>query len=231
MTTDEKLSPADPAFLLSRFRHTLLQPTAAIKTILMTGRANGLSAQQWDDTAGKILRANAELSRDLELLALFTTFEHSKPPTGPQMLSVASLIERSLERYSTDDQRRIQLNDSGAHANVRGAPNFLIPAIDAILTNSLEFSSETVELYTHIVSEDIFIGVRDCGRGLPAEIIEHGPKAFAVYGAEQSSRPSRLGLGLTVARNVARHLGGELLLSNRNDGTTDVSLQLPLAVH
>ncbi|MDT8387375.1 MAG: ATP-binding protein [Thiogranum sp.] len=65
------------------------------------------------------------------------------------------------------------------------------------------------------------IGVADSGPGFPPEMLEAGVQAFC------SLRPGGTGLGLVMVRRFVTDLGGELLLSNRDEGGACVRLRLP----
>jgi len=64
------------------------------------------------------------------------------------------------------------------------------------------------------------ISVCDDGPGLPAELLEVGPRAFASW------REGGTGLGLATVRRFARDLDGELLLANREPRGACVTLSL-----
>jgi signal transduction histidine kinase len=75
----------------------------------------------------------------------------------------------------------------------------------------------------------ITLTIRDEGPGIPQ------PQLDAVFGSFVRLEQSRnretggLGLGLTIARNIARAVGGEVSLSNHPGGGLQTELRLPLA--
>lgn len=96
-------------------------------------------------------------------------------------------------------------------------------AIWNLLDNAGEASPGYVTLDAGIESEALAIGVSDHGPGFP-------PDQLASIGSlYQSSKGAGHGLGLFLAVNVARRLGGRLEASNRETGA-QVRLMLPLLV-
>jgi len=91
-----------------------------------------------------------------------------------------------------------------------------------ILDNALEASRSTVAMEAERVDDTLVLRVRDDGPGFPDDMIERIGKPY------QSSKgaPGR-GLGLFLAVNVARTLGGTIAARNASGGAT-VTVTLPL---
>jgi signal transduction histidine kinase len=89
----------------------------------------------------------------------------------------------------------------------------------AIVSTSLGRSEKTPVLH---------IDVDDCGPGIPEEMQE---EVFVAYYRLEGSRNRQTGghgLGLCIARNLARQHKGEIHLSNRPEGGLRARLTLPL---
>lgn len=92
-----------------------------------------------------------------------------------------------------------------------------------ILDNALEASRSRVEMEATLFEDALVLTVRDDGPGFPPEMIERIGKPY------QSSKgaPGR-GLGLFLAVNVARTLGGTITANNEPAGGAAVTVTLPL---
>lgn len=92
-----------------------------------------------------------------------------------------------------------------------------------ILDNALEASRTSVTLEAECVDEAVVLRVRDDGSGFDADMLQRIGKPY------QSSKgtPGR-GLGLFLAVNVARTLGGTIRARNEDDGGATVTITLPL---
>jgi len=78
-------------------------------------------------------------------------------------------------------------------------------------------------------AERIVIRVLDEGPGIPQEEIEKAFEPFFRGEASRSRETGGTGLGLGIARNIARAHGGELSLRNRPEGGLEATLTLPRA--
>jgi len=96
-------------------------------------------------------------------------------------------------------------------------------AVWNLLDNAGEASPGYTALDAWIEGEALAIGVSDHGPGFPPDQLTSIGKLY------QSSKGAGHGLGLFLAVNVARRLGGRLEASNRDIGA-QVRLVLPLLV-
>jgi signal transduction histidine kinase len=85
--------------------------------------------------------------------------------------------------------------------------NLLQNALDAAETDT------TVELVVSRRGDDVEIAVLDRGPGVPAGLGDR------VFEAGMTTKPTGNGLGLPMARALARQHGGELQLGPRRDGS------------
>jgi signal transduction histidine kinase len=71
--------------------------------------------------------------------------------------------------------------------------------------------------------------VDDDGPGIPVESVEMVFQPFRRLDASRNRDTGGTGLGLTIARTVARAHGGDVLLANRAEGGLRAEIVLPLA--
>jgi two-component system sensor histidine kinase RegB len=96
-------------------------------------------------------------------------------------------------------------------------------AIWNLLDNAAEASPAGVRLTTSIEDRMLAIAVRDWGDGFSPEALAQMGKLY------QSTKGAGHGVGLFLATNVVRRLGGRLEAENRIGGGAEVRLLLPLA--
>ncbi|TGP19081.1 MULTISPECIES: ATP-binding protein [unclassified Mesorhizobium] len=75
----------------------------------------------------------------------------------------------------------------------------------------------------------ITLGIRDEGPGIPQAKLDQVFGSFVRLEQSRNRETGGLGLGLTIARNIARGAGGEISLSNHPAGGLLTELRLPLA--
>ena len=96
--------------------------------------------------------------------------------------------------------------------------------IDNLLDNALEASPDWVGLDAMIEDGILHVVVTDRGPGFAPSMLGQIGKPYQ----STKAKPGR-GLGLFLAVNVVRKLGGSVVAANRAEGGAQVSLRLPLA--
>jgi signal transduction histidine kinase len=74
---------------------------------------------------------------------------------------------------------------------------------------------------------DIVLTVRDEGPGIPQAKLDAVFRPFTRVEGSRSRETGGLGLGLTIARTIARSFGGDIRLANRPGGGLITELRLP----
>lgn len=120
----------------------------------------------------------------------------------------------------------------GLHYERSGVPDVpmisdtaLKQMIDNVLDNALEAALHApLTLLAECDDDTLTLRVRDEGPGFDAQMLERFGKPYQ----SSKGKPGR-GLGLFLAVNVARTLGGEIQPRNRPGGGAEVVITLPLA--
>jgi signal transduction histidine kinase len=117
---------------------------------------------------------------------------------------------------------------SGPHGvNVRCRPMAISRAVANLIENAVKYAG-AARVRVVPDGDHVVIAVEDDGPGIP---IEQQEKVFApFYRLELSRNPDTggVGLGLSVARTIAREHGGDITLANRQSGGLCARLQLPV---
>ncbi len=126
----------------------------------------------------------------------------------------------------------------GTAVETQLAPN--LPSVDAnpvqlqqvllnLLTNSLEAMQSTAAAKRRVVisttceaNSSVTVSVRDYGGGLPKDDFD---KIFTHF---YSTKPTGMGMGLTIVRSIVESHGGELAAENADEGAR-FSFRLPVA--
>lgn len=166
--------------------------------------------------------------RDLgELEAMVTqTLEYmrdsaAEEPARP--IDVGTLLESLRDDYEqTGGEVRLAGEASAPYV---GRPHVLRRCLTNLLDNALRYGKRAT-----VVVEDgpamLTLRVRDEGPGLPPEQLERAFEPFFRGEASRSRHTGGTGLGLGIARNIARAHGGDLVLANRPEGGLEATLTL-----
>ena len=112
---------------------------------------------------------------------------------------------------------------------VEGDPLRVRQILVNLVNNSLKFTSQGgVTLAVSVEGEDTVFLVKDTGIGVPADKREHIFERFAQADDAHSRHFGGAGLGLAIARLLARAMGGDLGLADSGPGGSTFRLRLPL---
>jgi two-component system, OmpR family, sensor kinase len=158
------------------------------------------------------------LSHTVDELLLLSR-DGERPASGAQV-TLADLVtdaRRRWEREAADHQIALVQKLDGDPGTVWAARADLERALDALLENALRYSPRGSTVT--IIAGPGRLEVRDQGPGVPAAEQELVFKRFR-RGSAGATVPSGHGLGLPIARELAREWGGDVRLEERDGGGT-----------
>ncbi len=113
---------------------------------------------------------------------------------------------------------------------VRGRPVALSRAFGNLIDNALRYGGAARARLERRGGEAL-VTIEDDGPGIPAGRIEAMFEPFVRGDASRSAETGGAGLGLSIARGIARAHGGGLRLTNRPEGGLRAEVSLPLPAH
>jgi signal transduction histidine kinase len=199
--------------LLSAVGHDLRTPLAAIR----------ITAEFVSDRD-----IRSRLTRNLDELQSLTeaVLSAARAGLGEEMrrVDLASLIESVCDDL-IDLGYPVQIDIAG-QAPCLCRPNDIRRAVRNLVENAVRYGgSALVSLKTE--TQIYLVTVEDNGPGIDETRLEEVFEPFVRLEASRSNATGGTGLGLTLARAVAREHGGDIMLSNRKSGGLCASLRLP----
>ncbi len=111
-------------------------------------------------------------------------------------------------------------------ASVSGDRLALERLLQNLIDNGIAYGG-SVELSLQRDGSDALVTVADRGPGLPADRIATVFEPFVRGDPSRNRDTGGIGLGLTIARNIAQEHGGSLVLHNRDGGGLEAICRLP----
>ena len=171
------------------------------------------------------------LATDLLELA---RWEGGRMRLEPVELDVSDLVHGVLDEWAAEIERRemtLQVRLPDDPLPVTGDPVRLGQALGNLIENALKYAggggSIRIEVLADTQQRMYEIAVDDSGPGVPAEIL---PRVFERYyrvEGRASAGPGGMGLGLAIARGIARAHGGDLVVESRPGQGARFVLRLP----
>lgn len=203
--------------------HELGTPLGTLSVILADWRRVPAIAAD-PELDAEVREMQAEVQR---CKAIVSDILHSAgEPRGEAMASsgAAPFLDAVVEGWrATQPQAALDYAREGVDSAVIAIDPALRQAIWSLLDNAAE-SSPGIQLHATVADEMLAITVRDRGPGFAPDALANAGKLY------QSTKGAGHGLGLFLATNVARRLGGRLEARNRAGGGAEVQILLPLAI-
>ena len=108
----------------------------------------------------------------------------------------------------------------------RCRPEALRRAVRNLIQNAVRYGGRARVALRHL-GEGVEITVDDDGPGIPEAELEHVFVPFVRLERSRNRETGGVGLGLSIARTVARDHGGDILLANRPEGGLRATIRLP----
>ncbi len=145
-----------------------------------------------------------------------------------ERIDVVALVQ-SIADDLADAGASVSL-DGPVHLPFATKPVALRRAIVNIADNAVKYGKRAAITIRPPTSSSgsLVIAVDDDGPGIPAHLHEEAFRPFRRLAADSSDNIAGTGLGLSVARSVARSLGGDVALTNRPGGGLRVELAVPV---
>jgi len=208
---------ADRTRLLAALGHDLRTPITSLR----------LRAELLDDEEAKqrIVETLDEMQRMVESTLAFAREEAQAEPV--RETDLAALVEGTVEDLSELGLEVRLVASEPVVARIRSAA--VRRALRNLIENAVRYGKRArVGLVRE--GEEAVVRVDDDGPGIPVDKLEEVFEPFVRLDPSRSSETGGVGLGLAIARGIARAHGGEVSLVNRPEGGLRACLRLPLTV-
>ncbi len=146
----------------------------------------------------------------------------TKEPSQP--LDIMALLE-SIQGNMAESGWQVRV-EGRVEDPVHAKPLALKRCIANLVENAVRYGKHA-SIRVDDQGDKVVITVDDDGPGIPAELLERVFDPFYRIEGSRSQHTGGTGLGLGIARNIARGHGGDLVLQNRPEGGLTARLVLP----
>jgi signal transduction histidine kinase len=217
--------------LMADVSHELRTPLSRIRVALELAVEDPSAAKDVLADVGADLDEIDQLISDI----LTTARLDGEPQLERRPTPLAELAERAVTRFTTRHPRRVlEHTITGGDADIECDPVLLRRAIDNLLDNAAKYSdaASPVKLVvslaprpnvTHAVFEIV-----DQGIGMSPDELDRAFTPFWRADGSRTRKTGGVGLGLALARRIARTHGGEVTLASTPHVGTTARLEVPI---
>ena len=205
--------------MLAGVSHDLRTPLTRIKLQLTMLRESS------PDTGAEISDLESDIAEMEKMIDEYLAFARGQGGEAPVPADLSALLSDIVEGARRNDT--VLELDAEAALNLPLQPNAIKRCLTNLIDNAVRYG-EQVEIRARRVGESVEVLVEDDGPGIPPESIEDVFKPF--YRLDNSRNPNYAGagLGLAIARDVARSHGGDIMLQKSALGGLRAVLRLPV---
>ena len=203
----------------SHAAHELRSPLAALRAELELALRRPREAAEYESTLRDALEDTDRLV-DLaeDLLVVARTESVANDETQQEETTVSELVDEAVAASIAADAPSVAVDDDATSLRVRGARVALVRMIRNLVDNAVVHGggAGAVRIRVRVRDENDFrsavIEVEDDGPGVCAEDRERIFEAF--YLGAEARQAAGAGLGLGIAREVARRHGGDVVMES-----------------
>ena len=198
--------------MLSGISHDLRTPLTRMKLQLALIKDTDLSK--------KLSLDIDEMEKMLNEYLQFTSSTHSEKN---ETFNISELIEEIINKYnnnniSTNIMPRVYMN---------GRKNLIQRSLNNLIDNAIKYA-DMINLQLSKKNSGILIIIDDDGPGIPKNERENVFKPFYKIDKSRGGSKSSVGLGLSIASDIIKSHGGNILLENSPSSGLQVKIFLPL---
>ena len=198
--------------MLSGISHDLRTPLTRMKLQIAFIKDKDLAAKLAED-----------INEMEKMLNEYLQFTSSSYVEKDKMFNLSELIEEIVTKY---DNENIQ-KDLLPRIYINGRKNLINRCLNNIIDNALKYGNK-VQIKLNKENTNIFIIIDDDGFGIPKEEYENVFKPFYKIDKGRADSKSSVGLGLSIASDIVRSHGGNIVLDKSKMNGLSVKIFLPV---
>jgi signal transduction histidine kinase len=211
--------------LMGDVSHELRTPLARIRVALELAAEDPVAAKDVLADVGADLDEIDQLIEDI----LTTARLDAEPAITRQPVRIGELTERAAKRFTArHPSRKLEKTIDTGERSVECDPVLLRRALDNLLDNAAKYSDAPVTLEVHPSGKAVTFEVVDKGVGMTAEELARAGTPFWRADTSRARKTGGVGLGLALARRIARAHGGDITLASVPGHGTTARLEIPL---
>ncbi len=235
----EQLANRAKADFLAVMSHELRTPLTAVLGYaeLLADEISGPLNPEQKQQVQRIRAGTDRLYRLMESILAFVRLETGQERPGPVDVALADILDRAREIVApraAEEDLAFSIEVGEVPERIFTDPDRLLQVLLALLTNAVKFAREG-SISLRVSWEDaepdgagtLLMEVSDTGPGIPAELQPYVFNAFWQVEQPSTRRAGGAGLGLSVARRLARLLGGDVVIRDSSPAGTTFLFHLP----
>ena len=217
MLADYRRSEISSKKMLSNISHDIKTPLTVILGYLEIIRLNGGEQRELIDKVEARAKAVSDLVEQFFTLAKLEAGDMEIALSKLELCELCREVVLDFYEILSGKDYEVEVEIPEKTVYVQGNGDAIRRILNNLISNSLRYGSEGryLGIFLHEDEKQVYIDVTDRGRGIEKDFAEH---IFDRLFTMEDSRNRGIqgnGLGLTIARSLARQMGGDVTLVSR----------------
>ena len=209
-------------------------------TQLLTSPGVKLSAQEQEEASTQIIKSTDRITGLVNKMLELSDISSQHVLERNDLVTPKQIVLQAINASGVQEETHIAFSlceEDGADRQIVTDQHAAVRMVELLLDNAIKFTKPAESLQSSVTTADkksvkltvgatdhmTTISVEDTGIGIPAEESEHIFDEFV----QLDEYYNGTGIGLTVARSLARRLGGDVVLDTTSTGSTRFVITLP----
>ena len=198
--------------MLSGISHDLRTPLTRMKLQIAFIKDKVLATKLAEDIN--------EMEKMLNEYLQFTSLSYVEKD---EMFNLSELIEEVVGKYNNEDIQK----DLSPRAYINGRKNLINRCLNNLIDNALKYGNK-VEVKLIKENTNLLITIEDDGSGIPEKEYDNVFKPFYKIDKGRTESKSSVGLGLSIASDIVRSHGGNIILGKSKMSGLSVKIYFPV---
>jgi len=215
--------------------HELRTPLNALRSRLEVTLEQERVPDEYRKVLGETAEQVASLSEAVQAMLRLAQSEAGLPPEHRVPVAVAPLLEEVADFFGPlAEEQGLHFEVGGLDdAVVTGEPAWLRQAVANLVDNAIRYTPEGGRVRVEALRDDagaaVTIAVADTGPGIPPAELERIFEPFHRVRGEARANAAGAGIGLALAREIARAHGGDVAVESAPGQGSRFAMRLPVA--
>ena len=213
--------------------HELRTPLSVARSTIDAALVKERTPAEYRNALGEVREDLDRMAAMSEALLLLARLDETTPARELETFDLASLLEDLARRYERKvAQAGGRLNLNLHPVNVRGDEEQIGRLFSNLLDNAIQHGPRrgTIDVSVEDEGDDaVLVCVHDEGGAIPAEALPHIFDRFYRADQSRSRATGGVGLGLSIAKEIARRHGGDIMAMSSPEAGTSFCVRLPKA--
>ena len=158
-----------------------------------------------------------------KMLNEYLQFTSSSYIEKDEMFNLSELIDQAVIKYNNKNIQKVLL----PRLYFNGRKNLINRCVNNIIDNALKYGNK-VQIKFNKKNTNLLIIIDDDGPGIPKKEYENVFKPFYKIDKSRADAKSSVGLGLSIASDIIRSHGGNIVLDKSKLNGLSVKIFLPV---